>query len=243
MEEIKREFIEVTRLVALPENPNVMTDIKFSELVERIRDKGFDQEVKVFYNKEKDVYEVIKGNHRVEAAKYLQYEKVPCVVGDYADRDEAVLDAMADNIIRGEVHPEAFTKLYLKYKDMYGAEALLKKMNLSAESELKKFIKEVRRDLPDDLKEDFDKASKDAKTIDDLSLILNKLFNEYGDTLEFNFMYFTYGGEVQLMVKMSKELKARMENFTARAEADKVDINDMFEQAITKWLEDNPTPA
>lgn len=237
--EVKREWIEVSRLFALPENPNVMSDIKFSELVEKIRDKGFDQEVKVFFNQEKNIYEVIKGNHRVEASKYLQYEKVPCVIGDYKDRDEAVLDAMSDNIIRGEIDPEIFTELYTKYKGKYGTDELLKKLNVSGETELKKFIKEIRQNLPQEMKSEFDKASKDAKTIEDLSFILNKLFNEYGDTLEYNFMYFMYSGEIQLLVKMSKDMKDLVEKFTNKAKTDGVDINVYLEQAISEWLGEN----
>lgn len=237
-EKLKREWIEIGKIKELPENPNVMDGEKFDELVKKIEKRGFDQEIKVFWNEEKKIYEVIKGNHRLQAAIYLKYEKVPCAIGNYANRDEALADAFSDNIVKGNIDPERFTNTYKKMKDKYGTDKFLKMMGLNRESEIDKFLKTVKKTLPKEMRGELDKAAKDAKTVEDLSLILNRLFNEYGDTVKYNFMYFTYGGEVQLVVRMDKNVKDIVSKVTDKCKEQQKNINDVvgevFKEALKK---------
>lgn len=220
------------------ENVNVMSDVEFNDLVAKIQKRGFDQPVKVWWNPEINKYEVIKGNHRFEAAKFLGFKEIPCIVGQYEHRDDAMADGISDNITRGQIDPEKFTKEYNKLKKKYGIDKTMAMMTISSQKTLAKLIKEARDMLPDDLKRKFDEAKKDIKDIDDLSLILNTLFTEYGHTLDYGFMFFTFGGHIQLMVRMTKRLRLLTEKLTNLCEKEKTQINGVFEELISKWLTD-----
>jgi len=71
---------------------------------------------------------------------------------------------------------------------------------------LKKFYREIKASLPDELAKKLDKVKDQIKTIDDLSIVLNRLYNEYGDTLEYGFMIIGYGGKDSLWVRADKQL-------------------------------------
>jgi len=240
-EKLERMDIELSKIRKLPENPNVMTEQAFEELVEKIREKGFDQEIKVYWNEDEQVYEVIKGNHRCDAALYLELETVPCVIGEYETRDHAVLDAFSDNLIRGNIDPETFTKHYEQFKEKYGQERVLKMMHMQEEDELKGVIRQVTTGLPPELKSQVTKAAKGAQTVQELGSILTKLFDDYGDTLDLNFMYFTHGGELHLTITMDDDLRAMMEVVTNLSKVQQRDIGEYLKEAVGLWLEENDT--
>lgn len=239
--ELERMDIELSKIRKLPENPNVMTEQTFTELVEKIKDNGFDQEIKVYWNEAEQVYEVIKGNHRYDAALYLELPTVPCVLGVYENRDHAVLDAYSDNLIRGNIDPETFTKHYQEFKEKYGEERVLKLMHMQEEDELKGVLRIVASGLPPDMSNAVKSAAKGATTVKELGSILEKMFDDYGDTLELNFMYFTHGGELHLMITMDDDLRAMMEVVTSLSKVQQRDIGEYLKEAVGLWLEKNDT--
>lgn len=246
MAEVKKAeivMIPIDQIDKNYENVNVMSDVDFNDLVAKMNKRGFDQPIKVWFNQEIKKYEIIKGNHRFEGAKFLGYTEVPCIVGEYEHRDDAMADGLSDNVTRGKIDPEKFTKEYNKLKQKYGMDKTMDMMMITSQKTLAALIKETRAMLPEDMQKKFDEAKKDIKDIDDLSLVLNTLFTEYGHTLDQGFMFFTFGGQVQLMVRMTKPLRVVVERVTEHCEKNKVNINEVFEHMISKWLSEKGMEA
>jgi len=231
-------MIKIEELQRNDTNVNEMDDVTFNDLVAKIQDRGFDQPIKVWFNEDIKKYEVIKGNHRYEAAKLLKYEEVPCIVGKYKDRDDALADGMSDNVIRGKMNPDKFTKEWLRLKKIYGTDKVMSMMSLSSQKNISSLIKEARTTLPDEMKKDFDKVKDEIKDIDDLALILNTLFKEYGHTLKCGYMFFNYGGVINLMIRMEKPLKASMEKMGEICESKEKNINEVLLEIADKWLKE-----
>lgn len=226
---IKIKKIKMKELIPTKENPNKMRDKDFNTLTKTIQELGYDQPMKVWFNKEKNKYEISKGNHRYWALKVAGFDdndKVECVVGEYKNRDEMLKDLVKDNIVRGKLSPEKFTKLWDKLSQKYGKDMTRQMFDFIDEEQLDKLIKSVRTGLPDEMKEKLDEAKDEIQTIDDLSYVLNRIFAEHGDTLDYNFMVFDYlsGGEI-VYIKASKENWKKIEEITKYCRDNKVDIN------------------
>lgn len=227
--------ISINELLPLEENPNEMKDKKFNSLVKTIEEIGYDQPIKVFWNEEKKKYEIIKGNHRFWAMKLLGEKEIDCVIGNYENRDEALRDCVRDNIVKGQLDPFKFTKIIDSLSDKYGDEAVKEMFSFIDEAEMKKLYKEVKESLPEDLKKKLDEAKDDIKTIDDLSIVLNKIFAEHGDMLKFNFMVFDYmsGGKI-CYIRASKENWKTIEEMVQYCKDNKKDINEIIQISIKK---------
>ena len=92
------------------------------------------------------------------------------------------------------------------FNKKYGNDVMAEMMGFSDEKEFDKFYKQIKESLPSDLADKLDEVKDQIKTIDDLSIILNRLFNEYGDTLPYGFMILDYGGKDSVWIQATKEL-------------------------------------
>ena len=227
--------LKIEDLLPIEENPNKMGDRKFNSLVKTIEEIGYDQPLKVWWNEEKKKYEIVKGNHRFWALKLLGETEIECVIGEYANRDEALKDLVRDNIVKGEIDPLKFTELYNKMIDKYGKDAVKEMYAFIDENEMKRLYKEVKEALPEELQKKLEEAKEEIKTIDDLSLVLNKIFSEYGDTLAFNLMVFDYlkGGQV-FYIRCNKENWQKLMEIKQYCVDNKKDINEAIQIGINR---------
>lgn len=221
--------LKLDDLLPTEENPNVMKDRKFNVLVKTIEEVGFDQPLKIWWNEEKQKYEIVKGNHRYWALKTLGWTEVDCVVGTYANRDEMLKDLVKDNVVRGEMDPLKFAQLYDKVSAKYGKEITREMFGFLDQKEFERLYKEVKAALPEELREKLEEAREEIKTIDDLSIVLNRIFTQYGDTLQYNFMTFDYlrGGEI-IYIRANKENWQKIEEITQYCKDNKLDINEVI---------------
>jgi ParB/RepB/Spo0J family partition protein len=234
--EIKK--INIDELLPTEENPNVMADNKFNILVKTIEEVGEDQPLKVWWNEEKKKYEIVKGNHRYWALKLLGKTETECVIGEYKSRDEMLKDMVRDNMVRGELDPLKFTKLYDKISEKYGKDIAKEMFSFLEEKELKRLYKVVKESLPAELKSKLEEAKEEIKTIDDLSIVLNRLFAEYGNTLQFNFMIFSYAKWEELIyVRCNKENWSKIREVAKYCVDNKKDINEVIKINYDKTVE------
>jgi hypothetical protein len=230
MSEVKIEQVELSKIVLLADNVNKMDDVTFNDLVEKIVTNGFDQPIKLWWNERLEKYEVVKGNHRFQAGTYLDYKTIPAVIASYEgatfeeQRDNMLADAMSDNILKGNIDPELFTQQWQKLTKQYGVEATLKKMNITTMDQLKGLVREIRKQLPDELKKRLDESKKEIKTIEDLSRVLNEMFATYGDTLSQHFMVFSYGGKEHIWIETDAELWATVQLLVETHKESKEDL-------------------
>ncbi|MHC4929768.1 MAG: hypothetical protein ACYTFU_08835, partial [Planctomycetota bacterium] len=102
---------------------------------------------------------------------------------------------------------------------------------------IQKLIKQVSGDmkktLSPDMAEEFEKQAKEARTVGDLDKIIQKFMSESGDTAQYSYLVFTWGGKEHIYVAMSDKIREAMKRIVRASRSKKVDINEVIEEAIT----------
>jgi hypothetical protein len=201
---LRREDIPVGLLVPDVDNPNKMTSRQFDLLVDNFTKTGFTDPVLVRAQGD-GTYKVIGGHHRLEAAKYLGFTEAPCTIIDDPEFDEeaAIFQNVRMNVIRGQMDPESFFKMYEKMSGKYETDVLQELFGFADAKDFAKLVAKSAKLLPSDLQEKFKEAAKEIKTIDGLAQLLNEMFTKYGDSLPFSFMVFDYGGQKSVWLQVS----------------------------------------
>lgn len=189
-------------------NPNEMSDAEFNMLVENMEDVDNLDPVLVTYDGD-GKFVLIDGEHRYEAERLRDTEKILCVYA-HPDRVPEVkrkFQTLKFNKIRGHINQKKFNVLVkdLMESGEYTFDQLAHEMGFVDEDEFMSMVETTRESLPtDEMKKDFDKAvvTEEIKTIDDLSLLLNRLFTKYADTLPYHFMLIDFMGRENIWVRM-----------------------------------------
>ena len=202
-------------------NPNEMSDYKFNELVERIKKLGFRQPISVTPLGE-GKYRVYAGEHRVRAAMVLGMDKIPAYIDEF-DNDSEMFEMVKDNMISGKMNAKKFTRIVNELVTKYGRDTL-RQMFALEQNEFDRYYQEVRNTLDPAMQAKLDGVKEEIKTIDDLAKVLNRLFTEYGDTLDLNFMVVDYGGEHHLWIRSDKELWKMCEELKDVCTTQKLDM-------------------
>jgi len=190
-------------------NPNVMDADKFNELVSNFEQLGFVQDVVVspLSKEEADLtgfeYQIVDGEHRYDGLGVLapELDMVPCKVVSIPE-DQQKFQSVKLNRLRGAFDRKRFDALVRDLLQRYTLEEVAAHMAFTDVSELECMIDSARDALPPEMREEFDQARDEIRTVDDLSLVLNRLFTRYGDTLPFNFMILDFGGREHIWVRM-----------------------------------------
>lgn len=223
-------------------NPNVMDEATLNRLADEIRSIGFIDPIQVV-PLEDGKYMIIGGEHRWRVAKILGYKTIPCVVlsdEKFKDTDLQKFITVRLNVLHGKIDPEKFVNLYNEMVDKYGDEALRELMAFTDENAWKKLVGGVRdalveSGLPEELIQRFDETTREIKTIDNLSSILNYLFSQYGDTLKNNFMVFTYGKKEHIYIACNKDVYDKIRGISLKVKENQVDINDVLSVLFDNW--------
>jgi hypothetical protein len=190
-------------------NPNDLDDRTFNRLTDDIQRIGFLQPILVT-PQEGGIFRIVDGEHRFECAKLLDMEMIPCVVldGDFAkDETAQKFQTMRMNLLRGTVDKRKLQALVQDLATNMPIEEVAEGMAFDDVDALRALIDDARRDLPPEMRKEFDKAKEEIKTVEDLSLVLNRLFTKYGSTLPYNYMIMDFGGKEHIWVRL-KDKKA-----------------------------------
>jgi hypothetical protein len=239
------KLVPVDELEPNPWNPNQMSDREFNRLAEEISNVGFIDQIQAI-PMENGKLRIIGGEHRWRAAKSLGIAEVPVAVlseTKWKDVDLQKFVTVRLNVIKGKLDPERMVGLYNELAQRYGEDAMQNLMGFTDEAAFKKLVGGVREALEStglsgDMLEKFDEMKKEVKTIDDLSAVLNHLFNEYGDTITQNFMVFTYGSKEHLYIACDAETFKQAKAIADRSMKAKVDINQFLHRVLKDWEKD-----
>lgn len=223
-------------------NPNKMDEKEFNRLATEVSNVGFTVPIQVVPMQD-GKFRIVGGEHRWRVAKALGMTEVPAIVlseEKWKDEDLQKFVTVRLQVIQGKLDPEKMLTLYNQLAEKYGEDAMASLMGFTEESALKKYVGEARSSLkdaglPEEMLQKFDDMKKEVKTIDDLSVVLNKLFNEYGDTLDQNFMVFTYGSKEHLYIACDKVTYEKAKAVADRSKLTKVDINEFMHRAFEGW--------
>jgi len=204
---VEIEMLPVERLVMNVFNPNEMDERSFNGLVASIEEEGWTNPLQVVPRGE-DLYSVVAGHHRLEAAKVLGQPTVPCVLLDPEkfDEDRQKWVMVKDNVLQGKLNPAKFARLYEEMVQKYDAEVLQSLMGFTSEDAFAKVYKGVKDALPKELQDALEDVKDEIRTIDDLSLVLNRLFRDHGETLPSNMMVFSWAGKDVLWIRADADL-------------------------------------
>lgn len=220
---LQRMMVAIDTLVPNDLNPNEMNDQEFNLLYDNVERMGITDPILVrpLDTPQGDngeiQYRIIGGYHRWEIGKLHGLTQVPItVVTDPTfDDDQEKFQIVRHNIIHGKMSPKKFMALYESMSEKYSDEVAAESFGFANQEEFKKLITQTGKDLPKEMQKAFKDASKDIKTIDDLALVLNRLFSTYGETVPQGYMIFDYGGQDHVWLRMEKKQKA---SFLAFAE-------------------------
>lgn len=228
--DITFEIIDIKKIKVNSFNPNKMEDDKFNLLIGNIKEVGMNDPLQVV--KTKNEYLIVDGEHRYQACKLIGIDKIPCIVVELAKEDDIKFQNMRTTLIRGKLDPVKFAKLYDDLSKKYGEEITKEMMGFVTDAEFERIYQAVKQELPEELRGKLEDAKEEIKSIDGLAQILNGLFNKYGGTLQYNYMFFDYGGKKQIMIKCSQILWHNVEKITQMCEVEKKDINTIMEKLI-----------
>jgi hypothetical protein len=213
--------VDVNCLIPNEENPNVMTEQEFNLLYDNVERMGLTDPILVRpLNGQPGAvnctYKIVGGHHRWEVAKLLGMEEVPCTIicDPEFDEDMERFQMVRHNVIHGRMDPKKFMTLYQQVQGRYTEELAAEMFGFAREEEFKKLVQSTAAALPKEMKQQFLDASKEIKTIDDLAIVLNRLFTTYGDTVPWGFMIFDFGGQDHVWVRMEKEQKKKFLKFS-----------------------------
>lgn len=200
---LKRINLGVDKLIANKLNPNKMSDAEFNMLYDNMEQVGFVDPIFVRDNGA-GTYRVIGGHHRLEVAKLIGYDAVPCTVIDDPEFDEDMekFQMVRMNVIRGKMSPQKFMDLYNSLNGKYAEQVMSDSFGFAEEEEFKKLVTSMSKSLPKDMQKEFAKAAQEIKTIDGLTTLLNKMFTEHGDTLPHGYMVVDFGGKDSIWLRL-----------------------------------------
>ena len=127
--------VEVTRLIPFSDESGNVQPFKINkkrveQIAESAKDIGIVSPLTVI--RKEDMYEIISGHHRLEAAKLIGQLKVPCIVKNYTD--DIIYKAVSEsNIQRDKTYPSEYAKIFAKYFELREDE------NTTSEEIAKKF--------------------------------------------------------------------------------------------------------
>ena len=207
--------VPIGLLIGHEDNPNQQNEETFGQIVDRIREEGFDEPIHVYPELVKGIptgkYKIFSGHHRVKAAKMLDYKKVPAVIRTGWDEDRVKIELVSRNSLRGNMNPEKFTKLYSELAKKYEPEELKRMMGLTEKKAFDVLFKQARDQLPPKAKKKLDEAKETIKSVDDLSSVLNVIFKEHGSEVDHSMMVFSFGGKKHTYVRMDPQTSKQLE--------------------------------
>lgn len=244
-DKLELQEIALDKLIPNEWNPNTQDDKTFNRLVEEISSVGFIEPIQVV-PLDDGTFRILGGEHRFHAARVLGFDKVPCVLlsgARWKDVDLQKFVTVRLNILKGRLNPEKMAKLYSEMADKYGEDAIKNMFAYTDESSWNKLVQAIGKSLdksglPKEIKDKFKDVSKEIKTVDGLSTILNKLFTDYGNTLDKNFMVFTFGGKQHVYIAMSKDTKKSVDKIMEYCKKRNVDINDVIAPKLADAVPD-----
>lgn len=191
-------------------NPNEMDTGMFNRLVEDMKNVhlGYLQPVLLVPHPEREgKFMIVDGEHRFEAARLSDYEKIPAVVvedGELAKNvDLQKFQTIRMNRLRGRLNTRKLKEMVLDLSKRHTIDEIAESFAMDDSEALRSLTADARRSLPtEEMKREFDQAQKEIKTVDDLSLVLNRLFTRFGSTLPYHYMILDFGGKDHIWVRI-----------------------------------------
>lgn len=206
-------------------NSNKQSRHTFEELKKSILENGFDESIIVKPSADGG-YECVSGSHRYLAGASLGMPEFPCVVRDDWDNVKSEIESVRRNFGRGKIDKEAFTKQVnnLASSEGISIDDIMRQMGFEdPDSFSDYYIKEKKQER--EIAKKVSESASAVKMIDDLGVVLSKIFADHGDTVPNSFIIFPQGGRNHMYVAVTQSLKNTMEAIAQQCVSNNLDIN------------------
>lgn len=228
------KYIPIEQFAPNPWNPQKMDEATFNRLVDEIKENGCIAPLQAVLH-EDGAYRIIGGEHRWRASQQAGLEELPALIltgKRWSDEDLQKFVTVRLNIISGDLDPERFTKLYHEMAEKFGKDAMQSMFAFTDTRAFQKLIgtmkRGIKQSLPKGAQQEFEEKAKEAKTVEDLSAIIQMLFAKYGDTVPKSYMVFTHGKQEHVYVQMNPKTKRSLDKVLNYLRESGEDINDFF---------------
>ena len=213
----KVQHLKISEIIPNEWNPNEQEEKIFNELTKDIKEEGFDEPIQVVplpddhpARKKGKKWRIIGGEHRWRSVRVLGYEEIPAVIKMYTGEMEQKIKTVRRNQLRGDMNRAKMTKLLNSLKPFGGlTEELARKLGFTNIEMMMRLYQDERGRYTEGMANKVANVKREENAIENLSTILNKLFAEYGDTLQQSYMFFTYGTKLHLMVMMTAPVQKK----------------------------------
>jgi len=218
------ELLSLDELYPVEENPNQQDGATFGALVRNIQEVGFVEPLLV-RRRTGGGYDIVAGEHRWRAARVLAMQRVPCIVVDGLSDDQVRMLLVRMNVLRGQLNPFKFTRLFNQLRKRYDPDYLRSQMGLTSETAFKRLYQDVRRALPPEVTRRLDETKEEIQDVEGLARAIQRIMAEFGADLDCHFIVFQFGGQQHLLVQASNRTWANLERIVAECREKKADIN------------------
>lgn len=230
--DVKILQVSVEDLIGHEDNPNMMDEATFDQLVEEIREQGFDEPILVRKSKDHPgKYEIGSGHHRTKAARVLGMLKLPVIVKDWTDRELKVSLAKR-NALRGNFDKVKLAKLYHDLSKGRDPVQVQRELGFTDTKKFEKIIEETRKTLNPAQRKKLDEAKEDIKSMDDLSSVLNRIFKESGSELDHGYLVFSFGGKNHHYFQIGKETEDKLQAIMKACEKSGTKYTDFIQSIV-----------
>ena len=192
-------------------NPNEMSSHLMNALVKDMGELGMLQPILVVPNREEGrAYRIIDGEHRYEGAKLVGDTHIPAIIVEHGvlteNEDAQKFQTVRMNHIRGKINKRKLREMVEDLVERHSIDVIAEQFGFEDSDVIDEMIRDARESLPtEELRREFDKARDEVKTVDDLTILLNRLFSTYGETLDYGYMILDYGGRDHIWVRLTKK--------------------------------------
>lgn len=230
--------IPVEDLIPDEDNPNQMDEATFDQLVEEIREQGFDEPIQVRPHPEHEgKWQIGSGHHRTKGAIVLGMTHVPAIIKDWSDREQKVA-LVKRNALRGELDKTKLVALYRDLSKGKDAVQVQRELGFTNPKRFEALYDQAEKSLNPKQRKKLQDAKETIKSVDDLSSVLNKIFKESGSELDKGYMVFSFGGKKHHYFQIGAETEARLQSIIAHCEDNDLQYTDVMEQLVAKAVQD-----
>jgi len=229
-------LLPLADLYEFVDNPNEEASLVFNNLLMEIQEDGFDQPLIVVDRMQienKPGWTVVSGNHRFRALKLHGYTHADCVVKDW-NAEKAKIKVVRRNLIAGQINTERFTRLVDSIRTPYTPDQIADVLGFTS---VESFAKNYKKQHEKEQRGIREVTQGDpTRLVEGMTVILNKLFAEYGDTVPHSFMYFLNGGKIHLTVQTNTQLRRVIGRIAKKCLAEHLDMNVVLTGALVLGL-------
>lgn len=227
-------------------NPNEEDPDKFNLLAQEIvedneRIEDMDQPLIVVRHPNKPgKYIVFAGNHRLMVMKLKGATSAISKIKDW-DEKTAMEKAVKRNLVQGRLNEAKFTRLVNEYTKRNAVDVSMapNRFGFLKQAEFYKHYRSAKdKAMNESARKAKEEAKEEVQRVKNLQFLVNKLFREYGDTLEQNFMFFLYGEKLHLMLEMDQEAAKSVKQLTDYCFENKVNVNDVMKRVLAPGMSD-----